>query len=110
MKDIAAKMRDYYSRAMKQTELGKALSGMEGQDRSVKLIDDLMNNHVIGQDEANIAKGILENDKTIQYMLDYSINRYKTIKNLLDNLTSTKDPVRIQSLLIFCVVSLSMFL
>lgn len=99
VKDIAAKMRDYYSRAMKQTELGKALSGMEGPDKSVKLIDDLMNNHVIGQDEANIAKGILENDKTIQYMLDYSINSYKTIKNLLDNLTSTKDPVRIQSLL-----------
>ena len=99
VKDIAAKMRDYYSRAMKQTELGKALSGMEGQDKSVRLIDDLMNNHVIGQDEANIAKGILENDKTIQYMLDYSINSYKTIKNLLDNLTSTKDPTRIESLL-----------
>lgn len=99
MKDIAAKMKDYYSRAMNQTELGKALSGMEGQDRSVKLIDDLLNNHVIGQDEAVIAKGVLENDKTIQYMLDYSINSYKTIKNLLDNLSTTKDPTRIESLL-----------
>lgn len=98
-KDIATKIKDYYSRAMKQTELGKALSGMEGQDRSVKLIDDLLNNHVIGQDEAVIAKGVLENDKTIQYMLDYSINSYKTIKNLLDNLSTTKDPTRIESLL-----------
>lgn len=99
VKDIAAKMKDYYSKAMQQTEFGKALSGMEGQDKSVRLIDDLMNKHVIGQDEANIAKGILENDKTIQYMLEYSINSYKTIKNLLDGLATTKDPTRIESLL-----------